>query len=88
MMQHAEKHGFLADEEYGSRKWKSAAVHATNKRLVTYLMRIMKLVGICVANEAFGCYDRILFLIAYYATHGDGRRGRNVCGERANVYDV
>jgi len=65
MMQHAEKHGFLADEQYGSRKGKSAGLHAMNKRLVTDLMRIMKLLGIYVANDASGCYDRILFLVAY-----------------------
>jgi len=50
-MQHAEKR-FLADEQNGSRKGKSAGLHATNKRFVTDLIRIMKLAGIDVANDA------------------------------------
>ena len=65
MMENGEANAFLAPEQYGSRKQKSASQHAANKKLVLDLMRIQKLTGIYVANDAKGCYDRILFVVAY-----------------------
>jgi hypothetical protein len=39
MMEYGEKFGLLAPEQFGSRKCLSAIEHATNKRLVTDILR-------------------------------------------------
>ena len=50
MMEYGERKGFLAREQFGSRKEKSAIEHALNKRLTI---------------DIKSCYDRILLMVAY-----------------------
>jgi len=65
MMEYGEKHGTLAEEQYGSRKAKSAIEHALNKRLIIDVARQKKRDCIYIANDAKSCYDRILMIVAY-----------------------
>jgi len=65
MMEFGEKHNLLAEEQYGSRKSKSAIDHALNKRLVLDIIRQTKTPAIYCANDAKSCYDRILLMVAY-----------------------
>ena len=65
MMEYGEKHGLLAEEQYGSRKAKSALEHALNKRLIIDSTRQTKTDCIYIANDAKSCYDRILMMVAY-----------------------
>ena len=60
MMDHGEKFGFLAREQYGSRNSKSAIEHALNKRLTIDIARQTKTPAVYIANDAKSCYDRIL----------------------------
>jgi hypothetical protein len=63
VMAHAEKHDQLPEEQYGSRKGKTAIAHALNKRLSYNIMRQMKIAGSICSNDAKSCYDRILHLV-------------------------
>jgi hypothetical protein len=65
MMEYGEKHGLLAEEQYGSRKAKSAIEHALNKRLIIDTTRQTKTDCVYIANDAKSCYDRILMMVAY-----------------------
>ena len=65
MMEFGEKHGLLAEEQYGSRKAKSAIEHALNKRLVIDIARQQNRECVYIANDAKSCYDRILMMTAY-----------------------
>ena len=65
MMQHGEKHGYLAREQFGSRNAKSAIEHALNKRLTIDIARQTKIPAAYIANDAKSCYDRILLMVAY-----------------------
>ena len=65
MMLFGEANNLLAPEQYGSRHGKSSIVHALNKRLVFDWMRLSHTPGIYIANDAKGCYDRIILLVAY-----------------------
>ena len=65
MMEHGEKRGFLAREQFGSRKSKSAIEHALNKRLTIDIARQSKTPAVYIANVAKSCYDRILLMVAY-----------------------
>ena len=67
MMEYGEKYGTLAEEQYGSRKEKSAIEHALNKRLIIDVARQTKKDCVYIANDAKSCYDRILMLVAYLA---------------------
>jgi hypothetical protein len=64
VMAHAEKHNQLPEEQYGSRKRKTAITHALNKRLSYDLMRQLKTAGALCSNDAKSCYDRILHSMA------------------------
>ena len=64
-MEYGEKKGLMAEEQYGSRKAKSAILHALNKRLSTDYIRQYKIPAVYCANDAKACYDRILHLVAY-----------------------
>jgi hypothetical protein len=64
VMAHVEKHHQLPEEQYGSRKKKTAIAHALNKRLSYDLMHQMKMAGALCSNDAKSCYDRILHSIA------------------------
>ena len=65
MMEYGEKHGLLAEEQYGSRKAKSAIEHALNKRLIIDSTRQTNTECVYIANDAKSCYDRILMMVAY-----------------------
>jgi hypothetical protein len=65
MMEYGEKKGFLAREQFGSRKSKSAIEHALNKRLTIDVARQTKTPAVYIANDAKSCYDRILLMVAY-----------------------
>ena len=72
MMEYGEKNGTLAEEQYGSRKAKSAIEHALNKRLILDVARQTKKECIYIANDAKSCYDRILMMVAYFAMVKNG----------------
>ena len=65
MMQHGERSGFLAREQFGSRPAKSAIAHALNKRLTIDIARQSKVPAVYITNDAKACYDRILLMVAY-----------------------
>lgn len=65
ILEFGERHKKLADEQYGSRKGKSAIQHALNKRLVLDYIRQYRKQAVYCANDARSCYDRILFIVAY-----------------------
>jgi hypothetical protein len=64
VMHHAEQYGQLAEEQYGSRKQKTAILHALNKRLSYDILRQTKTVGALCSNNAKSCYDCILHSVA------------------------
>lgn len=66
-MARAEKHQLIAKEQFGSRKNHSAIIHATNKVLTFDYMRALRRPGIICANDAKGCYDRIILVVAFLA---------------------
>jgi hypothetical protein len=59
IMANAEQSGSIADEQFGSRKSKSAINHAINKQLALDIMRQQKKKFTLVILDAKGCYDRI-----------------------------
>lgn len=63
-MHHAKKHEQLAEEQYGSRKQKTAILHALNKRLSYNILCQTKSAGALCSNDAKSCYDRILHSVA------------------------
>jgi hypothetical protein len=65
MMEYGERKGFLAREQFGSRKSKSAIEHALNKRITIDIARQAKTPAVYIANDAKSCYDRILLMVAY-----------------------
>ena len=67
MMNHAEIHGMIAKEQYGSRKGHCSIDHAVNKRLTFDLLRLYRLPGALCSNDAKSCYDRVLHSIAALA---------------------
>ena len=66
-MRHAERNGFIAKEQYGSRKGKRAIDHVLNKRLSYDLMRFSRRPGALCSNDAKSCYDRVLHSIVSIA---------------------
>ena len=72
MNRYGERHGLLAPEQYGSRHHKSSIMHAINKRMLVDWMRITKSSGIYIANDAKGCYDRILLIVGYLTMRRGG----------------
>jgi hypothetical protein len=58
-MAQAEKANTIASEQYGSRKQKSAILHATNKQLLFDIVRQKKGNVILLILDAKSCYDRI-----------------------------
>ena len=64
MMHHAERHGALAREQYGSRRNHQCILAALNKRLTMDLLRQTRRAGALCANDAKSCYDRIVHNIA------------------------
>ena len=72
MMEYGEKYGTLAEEQYGSRKAKSAIEHALNKRLIIDVARQNKRECVYIANDAKSCYDRILMMVSYFTMVKNG----------------
>ena len=72
MMAFGERHALLAPEQYGSRKTKSSIHHAWNKRMVVDWMLATHTSGVYIANDASGCYDRILLMVAYLTLRRQG----------------
>jgi hypothetical protein len=64
IMYHAEQHGTIAPEQYGSRKGKSSIQHATNKALLFDIQRQRKENSTLMILDAEACYDRIPLHIA------------------------
>jgi hypothetical protein len=63
-MAHAERHGNLAMEQYGSRKNLSAILHAVNKVLSFDFIRQYKAPAALCSNDAKSCYDQIIHSVA------------------------
>ncbi len=59
LMRNAEKFGMVAPEQFGSRKKKSAILHAVNKQLTDDILRQEHRTFILVLLDAKSCYDRI-----------------------------
>jgi hypothetical protein len=59
IMQQAEKATTIAPEQYGSRKQKSAILHATNKQLLFDIIRQKKSNVMLLILDATACYDCI-----------------------------
>ena len=72
IMEYGEKHALLAQEQFGSRKAKSAIEHAVNKRLTLDISRQTKTKCIYIANDAKSCYDRILMMVTYITMRNFG----------------
>ena len=64
MMYYTEDLQQIADEQYGSRKGHSAINQSLNKKLSFDLLRLKKKPGAHCANDAKGCYDRIVHSVA------------------------
>ena len=72
IMEMAEKAGTLAPEQFGSRKKKSAIIHAINKQITTDIIRQDKRDFCVVILDAKGCYDRITAMYAAFAMRRQG----------------
>jgi hypothetical protein len=59
IMKHAEKANTIAVEQYGSRKRKSAILHATSKQLTLDIIRQLKQDASLSVLHAMACYDCI-----------------------------
>ena len=64
MMKTAEELKLLADEQFGSRKHKSAVEQCFNKRLTYDISRQLRKPMALISNDAKSCYDRIVHAIA------------------------
>jgi hypothetical protein len=64
IMRHAESHSLIAPEQYGSQKSLSAIEHCLNKRLSFNILRQTRTPGALCSNDAKGCYDQIVHLVA------------------------
>ena len=66
-MEHAERHNLIAQEQFGSRKGKTAIDQALHKCLMYDTLRLTRKPGALCSNDARSCYDRILHSIAMLA---------------------
>ena len=64
LLNHAEKHQALAQEQYGSRKNHQSSTAATNKVLTMDLLCLHRQAGALCSNDAKSCYDRVVHSIA------------------------
>jgi hypothetical protein len=55
VMNHAEQHNQLAEEQYGSRKHKTAILHAWNKCISCNILRQIKTASALCSNHAKSC---------------------------------
>lgn len=65
IMWNGEKHRKFATEQFGSRKYCSAGLHALNKVLTLDCSKQRKTECTIIANDAVSCYDRIVLVAAY-----------------------
>ena len=63
----AEMYDLMANEQYGSRFYRSAKYLATNKRLIYDISRQMKQAMAVCSNDARSYYDRIVHVAAFLA---------------------
>jgi hypothetical protein len=76
----AEKYNQLAEEQYGSRKKKTAILHALNKQLSYDILRQTNTPRALCSNDAKSCYDHILHAVASLCLHHIGLlEGTIVC---------
>lgn len=59
VMNNAELHNNIAQEQYGSRKRKSSIIHATNKQLSFDILNTRKQDAALLILDAMSCFDRI-----------------------------
>ncbi len=64
VMYQAEQHNLLAEEQYGSHKFKSAIHQCLNKCLLYNLIRFRRQPAALCSNDAKSCYDWITLLAA------------------------
>ena len=69
VMQHAESHNQLAEEQYGSHKKKTTILHVLNKQLTYDVLCQTKTAGALCSNDAKSCYDRIVHSVASLCLH-------------------
>jgi Reverse transcriptase (RNA-dependent DNA polymerase) len=72
LMKHAEKANSIALEQYGSRKRKSAILHATSKQLSFDIIRQQKRNASLLVLDAVSCYYRIASPIASLSLRRQG----------------
>ena len=72
MLCKAEKALLLANEQYGSRKRKTAILHALNKRLTFDILRQQKKGSAICSSDLKSCYDRIVHSFAALAMRRAG----------------
>jgi len=63
VMYQAEQHNLLAEEQYGSHKFKLAIHQCLNKCLLYDLIRFRCQLAALCSNDARSCYDRIMLII-------------------------
>lgn len=66
-LQHAERNNLFPNEQYGSRKNKSAIDHATHKKLTYDIIRQTRLPAALCSNDAKSCFDRVVHSVACLA---------------------
>jgi len=71
-MAHSEKYNFIAEEQYGSRKHKSAIMHAVNKVLSFDIIRQYRILAALCCNDAKCCYDRMVHAVTSLAMQSKG----------------
>ena len=65
VMWQAEKDGTLSPENYGGRKKHRAIKVVLNQRLVNDSLRLTRKSAGIISNDAKGCFDRIVHMVAY-----------------------
>ena len=78
MLSNGEENGTIANEQYGSRKNKTAINQCLNKKLTFDLWRQNKCTGAILSNDAKSCYDRILHNIASICMQRQGVHENNI----------
>ena len=72
---HAQRTGVITEENYGQKGHRALEV-STNQRLTADLLRQKRKAAIICSNDAKGCFDRIVHIVAYIALRrfGVGRQ--------------
>jgi len=88
VMYQAEQSHLLADEQYGSRKFKSSIHQCLNKCLLYDLIRFKRLPAALCSNNAKSCYDRITLLAAALCLCRFGGPTSAVCSMITTLYEM